>query len=154
MSLEREITWIGAARGCDYWLPANDAASIQAVFVKTPERLFVISLGSPGTTRVNGRAVECAVLDAGDLLSMGSQMARLTVHWATSSESGALLKAESPNESTFTIAWQNYLQQQTAHMHELQRLQQRTASTVAESAQLAALQQLLATQLPAQTPSS
>lgn len=154
VEIDREITWIGSARGCDLRLSGDDAAPIQAVLLRTSERLFVVSLGPPGSTRVNGRAAECAVLEAGDALSIGQQVAWLTVHWTAAEDSRTPLEVAPPNESTFTIAWQSYLQQQAAHLRELQALRQNSQPTAAETAQLAALQALLAAQPPERARSS
>lgn len=146
-AINKEITWVGAARHCDVRLPVTNSAPLHAVLIQQPQRLFVVSLGPPGSTRVNGRDVECAVLEAGDELKLGGWATRLDVRWP---DEETLIRPsawpQQQNQSAFTKAWQAYLLGQTQQLQILNALRLQSDPTPEEVAQLDELQRLMAMQ--------
>lgn len=73
----------GSARDSEIWLRGSQVAPVQGGLVRTTTGVWVIDFAGEGRTRVNGRAVEFAPLEPGDVLGCGTEAAWLMVSWPT-----------------------------------------------------------------------
>jgi len=76
--LEREVTTVGRAPGCDVRLEDPTVSRLHAELVRRGRHLYVSDLGlSTNGTTVNGRPIGRRVLHDGDVLAFGETRARV-----------------------------------------------------------------------------
>ena len=72
--LDREVTTIGKAKFVHVRARGMFLAGIQAKIVKESDGFYLANLGKSGKTKVNGEAVDRAVLKNGDLIQVGKSV--------------------------------------------------------------------------------
>ncbi len=129
----RGLSLVGSSTACSIRLLNAAVAPAHAAIVRTPHSLWVVDLLGAGSTRVNGRPIEFAPLDPGDVLGIGEQTAWLTVCWPeqTPADSPPPLFVEQPPITENPETLQQYLLEQSAR---LTQLQQRLADLLCDSA--------------------
>ncbi|MDZ4684852.1 MAG: FHA domain-containing protein [Planctomycetaceae bacterium] len=135
--LSRPLTVIGSAALCSVRLAHPGVVSLHAAFVRTETAVWLVNLAEPGVTRVNGRSIEFAPLDPGDVINIGPVTATFTAHWSEA----AATSSPQPDASM-------RLSEQQARIAELEarltKLKQMTNGTAHVEQQLDAIQQLAA----------
>ena len=69
--LDRDVSLIGRARGCDLCLDASDVSTLHCVVFRTRLGYRIRDCNSRTGTRVNGEAVQSSALNDGDVLNIG-----------------------------------------------------------------------------------
>lgn len=70
-SLDREVTTVGRARGCDLCLEANEISTLHCVIFRTADGFRIRDCNSRCGTRVNGESLKLARLFDGDIVNLG-----------------------------------------------------------------------------------
>ena len=70
-TLTSAVTLLGEEKGCDIRLNSPQVEQLQCVIVETPHGFMVRNLYDCDKVKVNGEAMEQAVLHTGDELSVG-----------------------------------------------------------------------------------
>src|SRR5262249_13495091 len=63
---------LGRSRGCDLRLEAGDVSDLPCVITRRPDGFHIRDCASRAGTRLNGDAIQDAILQDGDLLQIGS----------------------------------------------------------------------------------
>jgi pSer/pThr/pTyr-binding forkhead associated (FHA) protein len=70
---------LGRGRGCDLRLEAGDVSELHCIITRRPDGFRIRDCASRAGTRLNGEAVQEAMLDDGDVLQIGSFSFRVEV---------------------------------------------------------------------------
>jgi pSer/pThr/pTyr-binding forkhead associated (FHA) protein len=70
---------LGRGRGCDLRLEAGDVSELHCIITRRPDGFRIRDCASRAGTRLNGEAVQEAVLEDGDILQIGSFSFRVEV---------------------------------------------------------------------------
>lgn len=108
--LRARLTLIGSGPGCSIRLHDARLAPVQAALVRTRRSLGLFDLAGNTWTRQAGRPIERSLLDPGDEFEIGRTSFDVSAVW------------DEPWVAPAVSPWQEFVQQQTARVAELQQL--------------------------------